>query len=218
MPNGYDRCLSACLFVIERVGTLVPRAVLRRAAHAIHSSTFIMHPRRVGFGIVCAVSLLGSAASAQAPRGPRLRAALSVGPTGIVNNRGDLGAPGVQASLGVRVRGARWIGAWLEGSVFAFRGQSNEGGVDAPNPILSVSGGAVVHPAAWRPLYAVIGGGMFRTEAQAGEMITKPGVSVGVGAMITRSERIAVQVAYHHMVGDLPHTDALFPLALVWRF
>jgi hypothetical protein len=144
--------------------------------------------------------------------------ALSVGPTGIVNNRGDLGTPGVQASLGVHVRGTRWIGASLEGSLFAFRGQSNEGGVDAPNPILSLTGSAVVHPASWRPLYAVIGGGMFRTEARAGEMVTKPGVSAGVGAMLTRSERVAVQVAYHHMVGDLPHTDALFPLALLWRF
>lgn len=177
-----------------------------------------MHSRRVRIGIACAVSLLGSAAGAQAPRAPRLRAALSVGPTGIVNNRGDLGAPGVQASLGVHVRGTTWVGASLEGSVFAFRGQSNEGGVDAPNPILSLSGGAVVHPAAWHPLYAVIGGGMFRTEARAGTLVTKPGVSVGVGAMVTRSERVAVQVAYHHMAGDLPHTNALFPLALVWRF
>lgn len=90
--------------------------------------------------------------------------------------------------------------------------------MDAPNPILSLTGSVVVRPAASRPWYAVIGGGMFRTEARAGEMVTKPGVSVGVGAMITRSERMAVQVAYHRMVGDLPHTDALFPLALVWRF
>lgn len=79
-----------------------------------------MHSRRVRIGIACVVSLPGSAASAQAQRASRLRAALSVGLAGIVNNRGDLGAPGVQASLDLRVRGARWIGASLEGSVFAF--------------------------------------------------------------------------------------------------
>jgi hypothetical protein len=182
-----------------------------------------MRPQFVRIGMVCAVSLFGAlhsarAAGAQVSGGARLRATLSIAASGIVDDRGDVGAPGVQGSLGLHVRGTRWIGASLEGSVFAFRGQSNDGGADAPNPILSFTGSAVIRPAAGCPLYAAIGGGMFRTEAPGEKMVTKPGISVGVGAMITRSERMAIQFAYHHMVGDLPHTDALFPLALVWRF